>query len=326
MPTSTDDVVIPGNSGTVQIPGRAAANSLELANGTTLQGNTTDSLTITSGVITVDSGMPVAAVDLAGSNGLTTDGATLVATGADTYSGPTQVNGTLIVTTAAALPAGTSLGVGAGGNVDFDPAALTSPPAFQPRPWPAIDSPDQTPAVSAAGVVYATGQSTASADDLGIGTTRLYSRSMGWMLADQPYVVSGPTTAVVVFSPTQSYWFSTDGTSYTPMYGGKETLAADTADHLLDLTMPDGSLYTFDDFSYQDAMAGQFVGCYSPNGNIEIATAGAPRGKSPRSSGRSQPLRPRTRWKLSPTTRRPKTRRTSESWNRLPCKATTARR
>ncbi len=85
VPTSTDNVDIPAES-TVQVTGDPAANSVELAYGTTIQGNTTDSLTLASGAITVDSGTAVAAVNLAGSNGLTTEGGTLVATGANTYT------------------------------------------------------------------------------------------------------------------------------------------------------------------------------------------------------------------------------------------------
>ena len=54
--------------------------------------------------------------------------ATLVLSGTNTYTGGTTVTaGTLIVNNATALPDGTSLTVGAGGTLIFDPTAAGSP-------------------------------------------------------------------------------------------------------------------------------------------------------------------------------------------------------
>ena len=55
---------------------------------------------------------------------------TLILSGSDSYTGGTTVNaGTLIATSNAALPAGTSLTVGAGGTLIFDPSLAGSPVA-----------------------------------------------------------------------------------------------------------------------------------------------------------------------------------------------------
>ena len=123
---------------------------------------------------------------------------------------------------------------------------------------------------------------------MGLETTRSYSSyggqlaplkrsgglGLGWSLTDEPYAmtVSAMRTAVF-FSPTQSYWFTPDGDSFTPLYGAKEMLVADTTDHLLDLTMPDGSVYVFNDFSYTDARAGQLVAFFEADGSAEVVTA-----------------------------------------------------
>jgi autotransporter-associated beta strand protein len=64
-------------------------------------------------------------------------GGTLILSGSDSYTGGTIVEaGTLEVTTAAALPTGTSLTVGAGGAFIFDPMASTSSPAISTVPEP----------------------------------------------------------------------------------------------------------------------------------------------------------------------------------------------
>jgi autotransporter-associated beta strand protein len=67
-------------------------------------------------------------IDSAGGAGLTkAGGGLLILAGTDTYTGGTTVEeGTLIVTNNAALPAGSSLTVGAGGTFVFDPAASGS--------------------------------------------------------------------------------------------------------------------------------------------------------------------------------------------------------
>jgi autotransporter-associated beta strand protein len=68
---------------------------------------------------------------ITGGYSLTINGAggTLILSGTDTYSGGTTVNaGTLIVTSNTALPNGSSLTVGAGGAVIFDPSQVTAAP------------------------------------------------------------------------------------------------------------------------------------------------------------------------------------------------------
>ncbi len=53
---------------------------------------------------------------------------TLILSGADSYDGGTSVAaGTLAITTASALPSGSSLVVGANGTFIFDPTATASP-------------------------------------------------------------------------------------------------------------------------------------------------------------------------------------------------------
>jgi len=57
-------------------------------------------------------------------------GGTLILSGSDTYTGGTFVEaGTLETTTAAALPTGMSLAIGAGGTFIFDPMATAAPAA-----------------------------------------------------------------------------------------------------------------------------------------------------------------------------------------------------
>jgi autotransporter-associated beta strand protein len=64
-------------------------------------------------------------------------GGTLILSGSDSYTGGTFVTaGTLVVTTPAALPEGSSLTVGAGGTLIFDPMASTSSPAISAVPEP----------------------------------------------------------------------------------------------------------------------------------------------------------------------------------------------
>ena len=176
-----------------------------------------------------------------------------------------------------------------------------------------------------------------TADNLGLGTTRTYDSRQnltqsgglgsGWTLDDQPYVAANSNLTAVVFGPTQSYWFSNNGPSFTPLDGAKETLTADTADHLLDFAMPDGTVYTFNDFSYSDARAGQFAARYSPGGGIERVTATARRRPDRRDPVAGLGLRRALPGRnLQLLHRGPETRPTSAGWSRSSCKATTARR
>ena len=120
-----------------------------------------------------------------------------------------------------------------------------------------------------------------TANDLGLGTTRTYDNLLGaatggigrWMLGDQPYVVSENGTLRVVFSPTQSYWFSPNGSSFTPLYGAKESLSADTSDRLLIFKELDGTVDTFWDLSFGDAKAGELVSRNQPDGSVQAVTA-----------------------------------------------------
>ena len=226
VPTAGDDVVVPIGSNMI-VAGNEAANSLIVGGGTTLQGNNPSatyalSTGNLSGVAS-GSAVPVVAVNLTGTNGLNTQGTVQLST-ADSYSGGTNVGpGTLIATTASAVPCGTNLTVGADGTFDYDPARMNWTPVFQ-RAVPDRLAPDTTAAVSAAGTLYADGAAILSGDDLGLGTTRTYSSRYGssqygglgpgWTLVDQPYVVSGRAQIDVVFSPTDCYFFTASGTSY----------------------------------------------------------------------------------------------------------------
>ncbi len=201
---NNDDAILPTTVGTstVQVGVPVTANSLAIGDGVTLQANSpSDSLTVTSGAISVAAGgTAVVATDLAGANGLSTQGGTLLLSAANSYSGTVSVaSGTLIATTAAAIPDGSSLAVGAGATFSFNPQGVATTFA---RPWPAEFAPDQTLDVSPAGVIYADGASTVSADNLGLGTTLIYNSSlMGgssggpgnkWLLSNQPYVTDSP--------------------------------------------------------------------------------------------------------------------------------------
>ena len=70
-----------------------------------------------------------ASTNLSGPGGLTKDtSGTVILSGANSYAGGTWVrDGTLIVTTASALPSGTSLTVGGGGIFVFDPSQAAAP-------------------------------------------------------------------------------------------------------------------------------------------------------------------------------------------------------
>lgn len=81
----------------------------------------------------------------------------MILSGTNTYTGDTFVDeGTLIVASNAALPAGTSLIVGAGAKLIFDPTAAGSPIAGLPLAVTAVPEPG-TLALLAAGLVVGMG-------------------------------------------------------------------------------------------------------------------------------------------------------------------------
>ncbi len=67
--------------------------------------------------------------NLGGPGGVTVSGGSdMVLSGANTYAGTTNVmSGTLIITSSTALPTGTALVIGGGGEFVFDPTAVASP-------------------------------------------------------------------------------------------------------------------------------------------------------------------------------------------------------
>ena len=216
VPTGNDDTIFLRNANTVDVPDSASSGSAQASavnfqgDCATLQGGAGDSLAVSSGQITVASGVGVAAVSLGGStlmqNGLTEQGdGTLILSAVNTYAGPTTVDsGTLIATRSGAIPDNQALLVGAGGTFIFDPTTTIPQPTFQ-RAWPSSFGHMEEPAVSPAGVVYASGGGIVSGEDLGSGTTRLYDSlavgsnggtGSGWMLANQAFVVgSGDLSA-----------------------------------------------------------------------------------------------------------------------------------
>ncbi|MGA2258070.1 MAG: hypothetical protein ABSG53_25680, partial [Thermoguttaceae bacterium] len=151
---------------------------------------------------------------------------------------------------------------------------------------PAAAVGDNPPDVSAADVEYANGAAVLSADDLGLGApTRSYSSAMsgtncglgfGWTLADDPFVqqLNGGSQYMVVFGPLQSYQFNYSGGTYTGTNGILETLADNAG--VFTLTMPDGTVYQFNDFSSNNpnngANHGAFLGMYAPTGNQVVAS------------------------------------------------------
>ncbi len=81
-------------------------------------------------------------MDGGGSLGLVVQGpGTLILSGSDEYSGGTTVeSGSLLITTAAALPSGSSLAVGAGGTFIFDPTATAAPVSAAPASAGAVEA------------------------------------------------------------------------------------------------------------------------------------------------------------------------------------------
>ena len=181
VPGASDDVVIPANAGTINLANSVTVNSIEFVGNATLQASSAAvNLTMNSGVIQVDSGTACVSVAIVG--GLIEQGpGTLNLSGANSYSsGTTVTTGTLVASSAGAIPQGSSLTVGA--ELSFGgPSPSPGNPPFQ-RQAPDILAPDATPDISSADVVYANGSSLLSASDLGLGTTRSYS-SYGGQLA-----------------------------------------------------------------------------------------------------------------------------------------------
>ncbi len=118
--TATNTVIISGSpdlSGTLQTVGCVTFGQGSLSNETVPGG----SLAIECGTISGD---------LTGPGGLSKTGCgTVTLSGSDSYQGGTMVTaGMLVVTTPAALPAGSSLTVGAGGTFVFDPSVVAQTP------------------------------------------------------------------------------------------------------------------------------------------------------------------------------------------------------
>ncbi len=102
-----------------------------------------------------------ASAGLTGSGGVTKDAGgndnTVIASGINTYAGPTTINnGTYVITSANSLPAGTSLVVAAGGTFVFDPSQAGSNPLAvglaAPAPDTAAAPETPTPIVAASGL------------------------------------------------------------------------------------------------------------------------------------------------------------------------------
>ena len=117
-------------------------------------------------------------------------------------------------------------------------------------------------AVSVAGVRYVDGDVVLSVSDLAGGLTRSYGTrpwsgvdqgvGKGWQLSTQPSLVSDVVSGswmAVAFDSQDTYWFDVSGSTYTPRFGIKQSLTADTADNLFTFVETDGTVYEFNDFS-----------------------------------------------------------------------------
>ena len=100
-----------------QISSLSGSGDVALGSNTLIVGNSDNlSRDIFSGTIVGSSGSLVK-----------TGAGTLVLAGSDSYGGTTVDAGTLVITSAFALPDGTSLTVGAGGTFIFDPSQVAAP-------------------------------------------------------------------------------------------------------------------------------------------------------------------------------------------------------
>jgi RHS repeat-associated protein len=134
---------------------------------------------------------------------------------------------------------------------------------------------------SPASVLYGSGAAVLSADDLGLGVTRTYNSlatagadlgaGNGWQLTSLPYLVNLGGRVVAVMSPTQSYLFGISGDTLTAQLGSLETMAHDTTNGLYKLTLTDGTVYAFDDFSHLGVRYGQLRQIVSPSGDVATA-------------------------------------------------------
>ena len=151
------------NGGELVTPAIEGNGVFNLGGGTLVAGGgftTSQAMTLTgsggSGAINTGEYQVALSGDLSGPGGLVVLGdGTLILTGSNSYSGGTVVEyGTLEVSSAAALPQGGSLIVGAGGTLIFDPtvaAAPTTKPSFV-----AVPEPDALALLVAAVLVAAT--------------------------------------------------------------------------------------------------------------------------------------------------------------------------
>ena len=99
-----------------------------MTSGSTTFSGTIDGTVAPISLVMSGSGTQVLAGSLLGPGSLSVNSGTLILSGTNTYTGGTDVaGGTLTVNTSAALPAGTSLTVGAGGTFIFDPSVSGSP-------------------------------------------------------------------------------------------------------------------------------------------------------------------------------------------------------
>ena len=119
--------------------------------------------------------------------------------------------------------------------------------------------------------------------DLASGLTRSYGTrpwsgvdqgvGKGWQLNTQPSLVlnSQDEWAAVTFDSRDTYWYDVSGNSYTPRFGIKQTLTADTADNLFKFVETDGTVYEFNDFQlHPDLEQGQLAKIVSPNGATAV--------------------------------------------------------
>ena len=206
---------------------------------------------------------------------------TLAGTQNDFGGGTADIAGTLLTTSADSLPDGGGMTVG-------DASLFTTPaptPVVFSRSVPFTSFQDYTPDISPAGVIYADGQATLSADDLGLGTpTRVYDSGptwavsgglgWGWQLSDQPYVVKNGSGYFVVFSPEECYSFTENGNgTFTGNHGIKETMSETGG--ILSFVETDGTVWQFNDYNFDaaDARNGQLIGYYSPDGSKQVVTA-----------------------------------------------------
>ncbi len=172
---------------------------------------------------------------------------------------------------------------------------LTATAALDVEIAPHMQASDHPMDVSPAGVVYATGMATYSVNDFGDAAgvpssgglaagQRVYGSMLpassggvgnGWLLADQPHIVTYPGTSyyVVVVSPTETYSFQKSGSVYSGENGIQETMSQSGS--VISFVRADGTVLQFNDFSHGSgsALNGQFLGCYSPSGSRQVVSA-----------------------------------------------------